>query len=169
MTDAEFLRTFIADARDPERWPDIHDVCGLVKGVPEWSPAVREAPPIVRAISILGTFRGQYRRNGIDGFVWNYREEVPSVSEAFAVIGAPHTAELLAEILIDLIDRDDERDASDLATRDAVAAFLALRSERGGPAFGPWLEFDPLDEVEDAILRYLDEHAEAVVEGRFPA
>jgi hypothetical protein len=110
-------------------------------------------------MAILQTFRGQYRRNGLDGFAWNYAADMPAVIEAFEAIGARATAALLADILGSIAA---ER-SSDGHTDDPVAAFLAVRTARGAPAFGPWLDVDPIHDVQDAILAYLDEHADEVV------
>jgi len=152
------LHMLVADARKGRAYPDVDDVIACLD-VPDWSEAVRDQPPIIRAMSILQTFRGQYRRNGLDGFAWNYSADMPALIEAFEVIGARATAALLADILGSIAA---ERSTDDNAN-DPVASFLAVRTARGAPAFGPWLDVDPIDDVQDAILSYLDEHADEVV------
>lgn len=156
-TSAYDLKMLVADARSGRLYPDVDDVIACLD-VPDWSEAVRERPPIVRAMSILPTFRGQYRRNGLDGFAWNYRADLPAIIEAFDAIGARATAALLADIL-GSIAAERSTGSSD----DPVAAFLSVRTARGAPAFGPWLDVDPIDDVHTAILTYLDEHADEVV------
>lgn len=165
MTSAEYLRVLILAARDPQSAPDIDDVCGLLD-VPQWSELPADAPPIFRAIAALPTFRSQYRRNGLDGYVWNLRAEIPSVAAAFAAIGATDTATLLAELLSDLLETEASEEPDDLAARSAVTAFLAARAAHGGAAFGSSLNVDPIEEVHEALLRYLDEHADEVVSYR---
>jgi len=156
---ADELRAMIAEARRPGAlFPDVDDVIGCV----DVSTAEGLAPPpaIVRAMAILPTFRGQYRRNGLDGFVWNYRAEIPSLIDAFEAIGARATAGLMAEILATIVEQHE-------GGADPVRAFLDVRAARGAPAFGPWLEVDPIDEVHEAILAFLERHAEAIVAGRW--
>src|SRR5262245_40393058 len=107
-------------------------------------------------MSILPTFRGQYHRNGLDGFAGNYSADMPAIIEAFEVIGARATAALLADILGSIVEQRSVDGDGD----DPVAAFLSVRTARGAPAFGPWLDVDPIDDVQTAILTYLDEHAD---------
>lgn len=120
----------------------------------------RSLPPPLRVAAIFLLFRQQYHNGGVDQFVWNYCDLVPAVIEGFVAVGAVRTASLLEQLLGGLV-AEETAQGDKLST--PVAAFMSFRERSDGPAFGPWLEFDPIDEVASAILAYAQEHPDEFV------